>query len=130
MDILLLIVPTIVGAVIVVLGNHLLSRRRDSSAKFRDSVLERLDGLYPLPVSWPDDIDAALRKIFPELQIAVAEFRPYIMCWRRHAFDRAWYRYYCDSDSECETENYHHYINDPHARARFKHNVERLLSFA
>jgi hypothetical protein len=130
MNTLLLIVPTLIGAILVVTGNHLLSRRRDGSVKFRDSIIERLDGLYPLPVDWPEDIDATLRKLFPEMQIAVAEFRPYVWHWRRRAFDRAWYRFYCDSDTECEFENYSHYVSGPQARAKFKHNVQHLLSFA
>lgn len=119
----------LLSAVIVIMGNHLLSRRRDSSAKFRDGVLEKLDGLYPLAVDWPDDIDTRLRTIFPELQIAVAEFRPYVMCWRRRAFDRAWIRFYCNDEKQCEAENYSQYMNQA-ARSTFKHNVDHLLSFA
>jgi hypothetical protein len=63
------------------------SARRSAAKDFQASVLDALSGLYPLPTSWPDTVDASLRQLFAALQRAVAAFRPYLPAWRRWAFD-------------------------------------------
>jgi hypothetical protein len=59
------------------IGRDRISARRAASAKFRATVLTALNGLYPLPMKWEKDMDAPLRAIFPALQTAVAEYRPF-----------------------------------------------------
>ncbi len=55
-----------------------LNARRAASVKFRAAILTAFSGLYPLPTEWPNDIEQRLRSVFSELQIAIAEFRPFI----------------------------------------------------
>lgn len=87
----------------------------------------------PHPVRWPADIDAFLRGVFPQLQAAVAEFRPFLPMYRRLAFDRAWFTYRCATGRQIDIECYHHYMafaGQPDPKQTFSRNVERLLSFA
>jgi hypothetical protein len=133
----------IVGLVVVVVGGvltHNLSSRRDhqtakrnATTNFRAAVLAALRGLYPLPTSWPDDINYFLRGAFPALQTAVEQFRPFVPRWRQRAFDKAWYNYRSASGQKKEMQAYHHYMafeSNPHYKANFKRNVAALLSFA
>lgn len=109
------------------------SARRSAAKDFRTSVLESLSGLYPLPTSWPSDVDASLRQLFPGLQPTVASFRPYLPLWRRWAFDRAWKDYRCGTGRDIDLQNYHHYIafqSNPEAKENFRRNVDRLLAFS
>jgi hypothetical protein len=90
-----------------------------------------LSGLYPLPTSWPDNVDASLRQLFPALQRAVAAFRPYLPAWRRWAFDRAWNEYRCGTGRDIDLQNYHHYIgfqSNPNTKENFRRNIDRLLA--
>jgi len=132
----------IVGLVGVVIGSvltHIFSSRRDrkaakrnAAANFRAAVLAVLNGVYPLPVKWPDNIDHFLRSAFPALQATVAQFRPFVPRWRRRAFDRAWYNYRSASGQENELQAYHHYIafdSNPDPKGNFRRNVDALLSF-
>ena len=87
------------------------TRVAEASAKFRAATLQAFSGLYPIPVNWPsgNGIDTHLRTIFPDLQIAIAEFRPFVPWWRRHDFDEAWFRYHCSTGREIDAQVYHHY---------------------
>lgn len=112
--------------------------RRTASAKYRAAILEAVAGLYPVSSNWPHNIDAHLRQIFPVLQRATAEFRPYVPWHTRHAYDRAWFVYRLGrSGREIDKQMYHQYmgftspdepINDP--KEAFRVNVARLLCFA
>jgi hypothetical protein len=112
------------------------NRYATASATFRKAVLHALQGLYPVPVQWPSEgnaIDQLLREVFPALQRAIAEFRPYVAPWRRRAFDRAWHRYHCSTSRSVDTQVYHHYMGfsgmeDP--KVTFHANVSQVLKFA
>jgi hypothetical protein len=109
------------------------SARRSAAKDFQASVLDALSGLYPLPTSWPDNVDASLRQLFPALQRAVAAFRPYLPAWRRWAFDRAWNEHRCGTGRDIDLQNYHHYIgfqSNPNAKENFRRNIDRLLAFS
>jgi hypothetical protein len=117
-----------------------LNARRAASTKFRSAVLKALSGLYPLPTDWPNisaAIEPRLKAIFSELQIAIAEFRPFIPWYNRRAFDQAWLRYrnaYSDREErEADYQCYHHYMafdDNPEYKEQFRHNVDKLLFFA
>lgn len=140
MDILLDTPPwvfTVIAALVSVFGAFVLQRViafRNASVKFRAAVLDELGSIYPLPANWPEDIDAFLRAAFSNLQVAVAEFRPFVPRWRRRAFDRAWSRYRNTYARAADVQVYHHYderfLSVPNAKAAFRHNVDVLLSFA
>jgi hypothetical protein len=120
----------------IVWRNNFKSRRAQACASFRAAVLAALEGLYPVPSKWPQDsvaIDPILREVFPRLQTAVANFRPFVPWWRRHHFDRAWFRYHCSTGRSVDAQVYHHYMpfsDQPDPKLSFHANVQRLLSFA
>jgi len=129
----------IVTSVVALLAHRLTigrderTARRNAQVKFRGAFLTSLSDLYPLPVNWPHDIEKALGSIFPILQTAIAEFRPFVPWWRRRAYDRAWFRYRYGTGRQIDLQNYHHYIafgNNPDARRNFCRNVAALLRFA
>jgi hypothetical protein len=130
----------LVGMVVGGVLTHNLATRRDrqtarrnAAATFQADVLAVLKGLYPLPFEWPADPTETLRKAAPELQSAVAQFRPFIPWRRRRAFDRAWFTYRSGTGREIDVQNYHHYIafgSNPNARENSRRNVDALLSFA
>lgn len=107
-------------------------------AKYRASVLEALSGLYPIPTNWPSNVDAHLRKAFPTLQRAIAEFRPYVPWYSRRSYDNAWRVYRVGTDGrEIDKQVYHQYMGftspgepviDP--KETFRVNVSRLFRFA
>jgi hypothetical protein len=104
----------LIGAVLahrLTIGRDKLTARRTAGAKFRGGILAALNGLYTLPVNWPDDIDHTLRRAFPTLQTAIAEFRPFVPWWRRRAYDRAWFRYRCATGRQVDIQCYHHYVD-------------------
>jgi len=79
------------------------ARHADACAHFRSDILKELQGLFPIPTQWPSDgvaIDPIVRRAFPTLRRAVAEFRPYVPLWRWRAFDRAWFEYRCSTGRE------------------------------
>lgn len=135
---------------LVLLYVHRVNAYRAASVKFRSSVLLALRGLYPHPTSWPRDemaIDHVLRTAFPALQVAVAEFRPFVPPWRRGAYDKAWRSYRLGEDGrEVDQQDYWLYIpntgvgfenkkviahdNRLTHKDVFKKNVDRLLVFA
>jgi len=118
---------------LVLLYVHRLNAFRSALAKFRAEVLAAFEGLYPSPAQWPENIDAFLRRVFPKLQAAVAAFRPFLSCYRRRAFDHAWFEYRCATGREVDLQCYHHYMafsGQPDPKLTFKRNVDALLSFA
>jgi hypothetical protein len=127
----LLAIATLV--VFVALRFAIRHTRRTAAAKFRTAVLTTLSGLYPEPVNWPADVDPVLRKLFPALQTAVAQFWPFIPRRSRRAFDRAWFRYRCGLGRPIDHQCYNHYMDfgdNPDANGNFRRNVDALLSFA
>lgn len=119
---------------------HRLAARRDrwnakrhAAATFRATVLSALNGFYPLPFRWPDDITSSLSDVAPTLQSAVAQFRPFVPWRKRRSFDRAWFNYRCATGREMDSQCYHHYIafsSNPEAKKNFRRNVDALLNFA
>ena len=117
---------------------HRKNARRTAAAKFRASLLGAVAGLYPVPSNWPGNIDSHLRHIFPVLQQAVTEFRPYVSWYSRRSYDRAWFVYRLGHDSrEIDKQLYHQYMGftspgesvvDP--KETFRANVTGLLAFA
>jgi hypothetical protein len=122
-------------------------RRAGACANFRSAFLHELEGLYPQPSNWPKayGIDPTLRRVFPVLQAAVAEFRPYVPDDQKEAFDIAWRDYRCSTKRDVDTQDYTHYMNigtvsenasgglteiRRDGRANFKKTVDRLLEFA
>jgi hypothetical protein len=120
-------------------------RRAAAAAVFRESFHRELQGLYPRPTEWPKGtgIEETLRRAFPALQTAYANFRPYVR--DKSTFDEAWRDYRCGTKREVDDQCYLHYLNatttTPNdfggetvlvndGRANFKRNVDRLLRFA
>ena len=130
----------LIGAVLahcLAIRRSKLTARRTAAAKFRGSILATLNGLYPLPVNWPDDIDHTLRRAFPTLQTAIAEFRPFVPWRRRWAYDRAWFHYRCSTGRHVDIQCHHHYMDfrspdesPTDAKSTFHENVSALLAFA
>ncbi len=113
--------------------NNLKNRRAGACDAFRAAVLGKIAGLYPAATNWPENIDDYLRRIFPDLQVAVARFRPFIPWYKRRAFDRAWLCYRSAYLREIDVQCYHHYIgfdDQPDPKSTFRDNVDRLLSYA
>ena len=129
----------IVGTGVTLLVGHRLAVARDRTKRiadacssFRNTWSSELGSIYPIPVQWPVDIDAFLRRAFPKLQAAVLNFRCFLPWYRRWAFDRAWLRYYSAYRRRGE-QCYHHYMaysSNPGYRDVFKYNVDALLVFA
>ncbi len=130
--------------------NNRLNRLATASSNFRNVFLNELKGLYPIPSEWPKEaiaIDYRLRQVFPNLQVAVQEFKYFIPWYRRPLFNRAWYRYRLGKDGrEIDQQCYHQYmpfsgtsvingneIKDDNTimyKENFKKNVDRLLKYA
>jgi hypothetical protein len=132
---LLLAVPLVVAAFAgyVAYRNNFKSRHAAACAAFRSAVTGKLSSLYPLPVAWPSNPESQLRGVFPELQAAVSQFRPYVPRHQRGAFDHAWLQYRSAYLREIDVQCYHHYIafeGQPDPQGTFKVNVGRLLSYA
>jgi hypothetical protein len=109
-----------------------------------------LEGLYPIPANWPSEkmmIDRILRDKFPKLQVAVAEFKPFLPHRKRIAFDNAWRIYRVGKDGrEIDDQCYFDYMpfkstsmtegiqvtidTSGTYKETFKHNVDDLLKFA
>lgn len=126
-------------AVFVAIYVPIRNASRAAASSFRDVLLGKLSGLYPEPTSWPDNISLRLKDVFPDIQAAVAKFRPHVPFWKRRAFDRDWFAYYCstgrDIDKNCQA--YEHYMDFtspdqpvPNGKQTFHRNVSRLLSYA
>jgi hypothetical protein len=134
-------------AMIGVGGAYLVFRAKqkaDAATKFRETILNEFQGLYPSPVDWPKTagIEHRLKQSFPRLQAVVAGYRPYVRS--KKAFDEAWNAYFCAYEWRSGEQCYHHYMDmaGTHqtldgpvtevtdAKGNFKANVARLLSFA
>lgn len=124
---------------LVLLHVHRRNAARSASVKFRNTILTKLAGLFPVASNWPDNIHRHLESVFPDIQAAVSEFRPYVPLWRRKTYDRDWFAYYCctarEVDHNCQV--YHHYMDFtsaeqpvPNGKKTFHRNVARLLSYA
>lgn len=131
--------PGLATLALTFLGGYISGRvarsERYASAceTFRKSLLSEMAGLYPLPSNWPEHIDAHLRQRFPELQAAVATFRPYVPWYKRWLFDRAWRQYRNAYGRDVDVQVYHHYMafgSSGDAKESFRRNVSRLLSYA
>ena len=136
----------IIVALVGVLGAFAVQRYvayRNASAKFRAIVLETLNEFYPTFTTWNGALFGdILKRKFPILQSAVADFKLTLPLWRRNAFDRVWMSYCNATGRECDVNTYLHYFDayDPanstqaeataRAQALFQTNVSRLLSFA
>lgn len=133
----------------VALANHRLTawrvkeaRRMGASIKFRSAILAELDALYPIATVWPKNEAAFFKAAFPNLQIAVTEFRHFVPWYRRRSFDNAWLCYYSAYPKDTKDQIYHHYMAsfDPLTETQeiattrrnktFHTNVSNLLSFA
>jgi hypothetical protein len=131
------LLAALVGGLLL-LHVHRKNARRTAAAKYRAALLDALAGLYPVPSNWPGNIDAHLRQVFPSLQRAVAEFRPYVPRRTHRSYDRAWFVYRLGSDGrEIDKQLYHQYMGftDPgqpviDPRETFRTNVAGLLAFA
>ena len=117
--------------------NNRWNRFAIAAITFRNIILTELKSLYPIPSDWPNDINAfdqRLRQAFPKLQIAVADFRPFIPWYSRWAFDKAWFIYRLGKGGrDIDKQLYHRYMpfgDNPNYKENFKHNVDKLLSFA
>lgn len=130
---------SIAGALISFLIPHYLTIARDrinartaAAMKFNKGIIEEVVGLYPVASNWPEDIDRHLRGIFPKMQIAINEFRPYVPMGKRSLYDAAWFRYRCNG-TPSNNQAYHHYMEfggHPDPKKTFHENIEHLLSFA
>ena len=131
-----LLTPLIGGSLLLYV--HGKNARRAATVKYRAALLETFAGLYPIPTNWPDDIDAHLRQVFPLLQRAADEFRPYIPRYSQRSYDTAWFNYRLGPDGrEIDKQLYHQYMGftspgkpiiDP--KETFRNNVAALLAFA
>jgi hypothetical protein len=128
----------VVTAFATAFTTHLFSyskERRKAAADFRATFLSSLREIYPQPARFPkgQDMDQYLRQVFPVLQSAVAQFRPYVPQRHQKAFDEAWFRYYCSTGREIDGQIYHDYIfhnYESNPEDKFRCNVDTLLSFA
>jgi hypothetical protein len=127
-----------------------VARHAAACSSFRSSVLAALEGLYPVPSSWPKDamgIDGVLRAAFSSLQSAVAAFRLYVPWYHRRSFDRTWFIYRLGKDGrEIDRQSYWQYIpssgvevvdgnrsehdNTKTYKDDFRRNVDKLLQYA
>ncbi len=117
--------------------NNRLNRLAVASTTFRNIILTELKGLYPIPSDWPKDFNVLnyqLRQVFPNLQIAVANFKPFVPWYWRWTFDRAWCIYRLGKNGrEIDRQLYHQYMpfaDNPNYKDNFKHNVDNLLKYA
>jgi len=105
-----------------------------AAVDFRDAVHTALSGVYPLASTWPDDVNSYFRAVFPQMQMALSRFRPFIPTKRRPEFDAAWNRYRLGNEGrEIDVQLYHHYMafgSNPNARQKLYDNVTALLKFA
>ena len=136
-----------IGGTIVYLHSR-KNRRAAAAEKFRNVFYAKLKGLYPTPVQWPQDFNGLnnrLREAFVSLQSAVDEFKRFVPLYRRKCFNMAWRQYRLGKEGQdTEQQNYKHYQSSEGAvaitdneiseitggKARFKQNVDKLLSFA
>ncbi|MBK5274216.1 MAG: hypothetical protein JJE30_04100 [Desulfuromonadales bacterium] len=88
--------------------------------------MDELEGFYPTPTDWPDGINVLtdrFKKLFPKLQIAIAEFKPSLPLSQQIAFEEAWLTYQ-------DYDQYAPFGSNPNFKENFKYNVDNLLKFA
>ena len=137
----------IAGGAVTMLVSHRLSIWRERNSRFitacitfRTAVMVELGSIHPIADTWPGNIDGHLRRVFPELQTSVSNFRPFLSWLGRWRFDRAWLRFYCAHPKSMNEQYYTHYMGFfsegtnqvavEISEALFHKNVETLLSFA
>lgn len=143
-------IAAILGSIVAGFIGWLLYRKNrfaEACRDFRRKMLTELEGLYPIPTNWPDDIDGYLRSKFPRLQATVAEFRSFMPRRRRKSFDLAWKNYRLGEDGrEIDQQYYWQYMpnmitsvingkaitkdNTNTYQDNFRRNVEEILKFA
>jgi hypothetical protein len=123
------------------------ARRAAACKDFREAVHRELKGLYPRPTDWPKSpgIMKRLESVFPALQMAVANFRPFVPKKYQEDFDSAWAIYRNDTKRDIDHQSYTQYLNitsttvnatggetviPNDGQANFKRHVDKLLSFA
>lgn len=103
---------SVAGGIVGTIATHYLTKSRNTEERkikefnqaadtFRSTILAELEGLYPNPTNWPSQkmmIDKILRDKLPKLQIAVAEFKPFLSTSRQVAFEEAWFVYRVGKD--------------------------------
>ena len=130
--------------------NNKKTRNATACIKFREEVLKTLIGLYPTPTNWPKEkheIIKLLKEKFPQLEVAVVEFRMHLPIWKRPFFNRAW-NIYLNGGQKKTGENHGYWQYVPYKsesiengkqrshdnmltyQENFKRNVARLLSYA
>jgi hypothetical protein len=139
-------------AVLVTVGSAIFAvfvgkraRKAAAANAFREAVHKELQGLYPRPSNWPKGtgIIKVLEAAFPKLQVAVANFKPFVT--DKEGFEAAWAAYRNDTTRDIDHQSYTQYMNIvstlPNAhggqtvlpndgQAMFKRHVDKLLSFA
>lgn len=144
----------IVGLFGVIAAHRLVSYRNKkdffnkAAKEFSDTFYKELKGVYPIPASWPENIDPYLKVRFDNLSEAVGKFKRHLPRRKQDEFSDAWFRFYCctgrEVDRNCQC--YHHYIpfsgssiidgkeshydNTKTYKEKLKKNVEALLLFA
>ncbi|OOG36809.1 hypothetical protein [Rhodanobacter sp. C05] len=88
----------VVGALIVAVINHHLSKRRESvaraamaGAKFRGSVEASLADVPPADKHWSNEVLIAFPSMLQKLGIAVAEFKPFLPGETASSFESQWH---------------------------------------
>jgi acyl carrier protein phosphodiesterase len=114
---------------------------KSASEKFRNTIYKELEGLYPTPVKWPDPehkIIYILKDKFPQIEIAVAEFRLQLNRLNRKKFDEVWNDFHSDYFQyvpiKSESYSYGKLIEKSDTTttylSNFKDKVDALLKFA
>ena len=131
-----------IGAYLVAVNNR-RNRFAIASEKFRSTILNELEGLYPTPSKWPFENKFQIKRILedkcPKIEVAVTEFRCHLSWFNRRRFDTAWQKYHKDDYYEymplketgyergkivVSIDTTETYLDN------FKHNVDNLLRFA
>lgn len=132
----------ICGALIVILIGHLLNnvsnqknRFNEAAAKLRSVVITELNGLYPTPIDWPDNIAARLDRTLPAIQTAIAEFSHFLTDADCKSINATWDQYYkhCKQvipDAFSDASIFYAEGKSKQAQEQFKAIIEHLLSFA
>jgi len=136
--------PSILAALIAALLLFQIHRHnafRSASEKFRNIIYKELEGLYPTPVKWPDPehkIIYILKDKFPQIEIAVAEFRIHLNHFKRKRFDEVWNAFHSDYYQyvpiKSESYSFGKLIEKSDTTttylSNFKDKVDALLKFA
>lgn len=118
-------------------GKDRIARRASASEKFRSKLHEATATIPNSNEHWGAEITVVLSATLPKIKTAVAEFRPFVVFYLRHRFDRAWnaFRKHCEETipRQLSTAEILYGTGPQGARSAkeaFYQNVETLLSFA